>query len=169
MPEETNKHYGARVFQTPGYEQDIGKASDIPEALKAAGKGVKRSMGKPDLSLVPNEFTLLIADNMTNAVNSGKYEKHNWLKGIPYSALVAATRRHLDAFEMGEHHSEDDGVMHLVAAGTCLAFLTTYEVRQSYGELDDRKDAAVNQSLTLDEVLAKFGSRATRERMASTS
>jgi hypothetical protein len=53
-----------------------------------------------------------------------KYSKHNWRHGLEYSRLVAATLRHVTAFNRGEDLDSESGLPHSAHAMCCLMFLT---------------------------------------------
>lgn len=71
--------------------------------------------------------------------------KHNWLKGMPWSEVLASAERHLEAIKAGEDVDPDTGLPHaalLAWNGFCL---TTYLLR-GLGE-DDRVKITDNKPL----------------------
>jgi hypothetical protein len=66
---------------------------------------------------------------------AGKYQPHNWRKGISKSRLIAAALRHLFAYLRGEDNDRESGLSHVAHAMCNLMFLLGLEHRP---ELDDR-------------------------------
>ena len=66
---------------------------------------------------------------------AGKYDKHNWRKGVEWSRLYAAAQRHLNAFARGWETDDETGLSHLLHASCCLMFL--YEMQQNRRDLND--------------------------------
>lgn len=65
-----------------------------------------------------------------------KYADHNWRKGMDWSRLIAAAKRHLLAFEKGEDIDPESGHPHIDHAAACIHFLSEY---QKLGNgIDDR-------------------------------
>ncbi len=56
-----------------------------------------------------------------------KYAAHNWRKGMDWSRLIAAAKRHLSAFERGEELDADSGLPHIDHAAACIHFLSEYQ------------------------------------------
>lgn len=92
--------------------------------------------GKPRLSLVPAEFTESVARVFERAAD-GKYDYWDWLKGRPWSDVIDAAKRHLDAFASGEDADRDTGDSHLAHLGACAAMLLVWTVL--HPEKDDRR------------------------------
>ena len=53
----------------------------------------------------------------------------NWEQGMDWSRVYGALQRHLNAWWGGEHTDPETGKSHLWHANCCMAFLTTYEIR----------------------------------------
>ena len=65
-----------------------------------------------------------------------KYARHNWRNGIKISRLIAASLRHIMAFNDGEDFDSETGLSHLAHAMCCLMFaLWMMEHRP---DMDDR-------------------------------
>lgn len=98
------------------------------------GKAIKFDLGKPQVSLVPQEALLGCARIMTHGAK--KYDAHNWCKGFSFSKLYDAIFRHLISSVLGEDidpDSKEDPLLHIMADAGML-----YEIKRYYPELDDR-------------------------------
>jgi hypothetical protein len=69
--------------------------------------GQKDTTGKARFDLIPPEAMKSLTE--VYALGTGKYDDRNWEKGIPFSAAVAALKRHLNAFELGDMINTADG------------------------------------------------------------
>jgi Domain of unknown function (DUF5664) len=96
--------------------------------------GIKADSLKPDLSLIPTDAIWGTAAALSYGAN--KYARHNFRKGIAYSRLVAATMRHLTAWNEGEELDSESGLSHLDHAMASLAMLKFMSVNKT--EMDDR-------------------------------
>jgi len=90
----------------------------------------KKDKNKPRLGLVPSSLIWAVAEIMTDAVRSGKYEAHNWRKGMPWSTAYDALQRHLTDWNESKTLDKDSGKSHLWHAACELAFLIEYEQRE---------------------------------------
>lgn len=95
---------------------------DIEEA-----RGIKHDQDKPDLSLVPAEFSAEVARGFMYGAN--KYGRYNYLNGMDWTRIIAAIKRHVDAFQEGEDLDPESGVSHLAHASCGLAMLLVYYKR----------------------------------------
>ena len=68
--------------------------------------------------------------------SGGKYEDHNWRKGLQWSRVIGATLRHLFSFMGGEDKDPESGLSHVAHAMCNLMFLSEFE--ETHKELDDR-------------------------------
>lgn len=100
-----------------------------------------------------------------------KYEPHNWLKGMPWSSVIASMKRHIAAFEKGEDYDFDPncpeciagtcvshtGLLHMAqAAWNAMAIVSYYKHRP---EFDDRLHGYLKRpriALDIDDVLASW-------------
>ena len=101
--------------------------------------GIKFDTDKPDLTLVPYEFSAGAAHGL--AFGLRKYERHNYLKGMSHTRLAAAVMRHLSKWASGEDLDPeavamDCQVTHLELACSALAMLMANVGRHPH--LDDR-------------------------------
>lgn len=109
------------------------------EARHPSG-GDKHDNGKLRMDLIPPEAEHALAAVLTHGAK--KYADHNWEKGIAYSRVYGAIRRHLLAW-VEAHQGDDDywdsesGLPHLWHAFCELAFLITYEARGMSEKWDD--------------------------------
>lgn len=99
----------------------------ICHAIDKLNEGTKHDQGKLRMDLIPPEAERALAEVLTYGAN--KYEDRNWEKGIKYSRIYAALRRHLLAWVEGEEIDPESKLSHLSHAFCCLAFLVTYERR----------------------------------------
>ncbi len=90
-------------------------------------EGLKFDGDKPDLSLVPGEFSAEVARGFM--YGASKYGRYNYLNGMDWHRLVAAAKRHVDAFQEGEDSDPESGVSHLAHAACGLAMLIVFQKR----------------------------------------
>ena len=88
--------------------------------------GKKFDDGKVRLDLIPEESLWQIGKVMTHGAS--KYGDHNWRKGMSWSRLYAAARRHMSAMWQGEDFDPESGLLHLAHAGCCVLMLLAYQV-----------------------------------------
>ena len=107
--------------------------------------GGKRFNGeKLRLSLVPRELRDGVAEVMWRSAEEsghGKYEMHNWKKGLHWTETAESAMRHIDSFVHRTHEGDldiDSGLHHLKHAATNIAFLLHFIEKERYKELDDR-------------------------------
>jgi hypothetical protein len=87
----------------------------------------KRDRSKPRLGLVPASLVYAVATIMGDAVKSGKYEAHNWRKGMAWSTAYDSLQRHLQDWNDGLETDKDSGKSPLWHAACDLAFLIEYQ------------------------------------------
>jgi len=109
----------------------------MPKRTTNQSSGKKNDQGKLRYDLVPPAVLEALAGVYT--LGAGKYGDYNWLGGLAWSRVYAATMRHLQAWWSGETHAEDDGQHHLAAAMWGLATLMEYE-RLGFSHMDDRNE-----------------------------
>jgi hypothetical protein len=61
---------------------------------------------------------------------AGKYDDHNWEKGLEFDRLYAACQRHLLAHREGEALDPESGLPHLYHAFCTLGMMVTLAKRQ---------------------------------------
>jgi len=83
--------------------------------------GTKNDSDKPDLSLVPR----VAIEQIAKALMYGerKYHRFNYLKGFNSNRLIAATLRHVLAWQDGEDCDPESGLSHLAHALAGLSML----------------------------------------------
>lgn len=111
-------------------KKDVGY-SELPSSL---GQGKKLDSGKPRMDLLVPEADIEVARVL--GFGASKYDENNWKKGISYSRLHGAVRRHLAAWSMGEDLDPESGLPHLAHARCGLDFLIWMSKHRP--ELDDR-------------------------------
>lgn len=104
------------------------------DAQPAALGGTKHDSEKVPLDLLPIEALEEVAKVL--AFGRDKYDAWNWMKGMTWSRLIAASLRHLFAFMRGENEDKETGLPHLAHLACCSLFLLTYQLK-SLGA-DDR-------------------------------
>lgn len=97
-------------------------------------EGTKHDGEKPRFDLIPTEAEEALAAVLT--FGAQKYEDRNWEKGLKWSRVYGAARRHLNAFWKGDDIDSESGMPHLWHALCCVAFLVTYD--QTRKDFDDR-------------------------------
>ena len=96
--------------------------------------GIKHDGGKTQWHLLPHEAV----EGAVRVLMHGakKYSAFNWAKGMPYTRVLDATQRHLNAIYQGEDKDPDSGLDHVDHAICELVFLKYYMIH-GVGE-DDR-------------------------------
>lgn len=92
------------------------------------GEGVKFDTGKPRWDLLPPDSLNSVAAVLSYGAE--KYAPRNWEKGMAWGRLIAAQKRHLAAFEMGEIIDPESGLPHLAHASCCALMLQALVMRQ---------------------------------------
>ena len=98
--------------------------------------GTKHDSEKNRLDLIPPAATEGIGLVLT--FGAAKYDAYNWTKGIKYSRIIGAIKRHLLAIEKGEDVDPESGLLHADHIACNAAFLQTYQRYDKYKEFDDR-------------------------------
>lgn len=97
----------------------------------------RKNKGKTRYDLIPSH--LLESTANVFEFGSQKYERWNWLKGMPLSELIGCLKRHLAAMERGIDFDDETGESH---AGHMIANLLMWEhYRITMPEMDDRPKA----------------------------
>lgn len=114
-----------------------GYAMDPALRVSETG-GVKASIGKRPLHLLPRDAIEAVADVM--ALGAAKYGDRNWERGLSVSDLVRAADGHLWDWFLRRNDGRDPqfGTSHLAHAACCVLFLLAHELR---GLPDDRPSA----------------------------
>lgn len=100
--------------------------------------GRKDDSGKIRFDLIPEDALWEVARVYT--IGATKYDPWNWTNGIAYSRVVAALRRHLAKFVMGESLDEQDGQHHLASVAWAALALLHYDLnKERYEKFDDRR------------------------------
>lgn len=116
-----------------------GASARIDEAKIASSGGMRYNKQKIRVSWVPREVVEGMAKVlMANAEEyGGKYPRHNWKKGLPWTETAESLLRHLHDFLEGKDVDEEDG-QYLIDKILCNAgFLAYY--RTHCPEMDDRE------------------------------
>lgn len=118
--------YAQPQFTTGQWSPDPPKASS----------GAKYDSQKPDFSLI-DPFA---QEGLAKVLTFGKikYGAYNWLKGIAYSRLIAATERHLNAIKKGEDTDPESGLPHVDHIACNIMFLSRF--MKTNPQMDDRPE-----------------------------
>jgi len=101
--------------------EDTFVLRDDSRTTVSPGGGLKESIGKPPVGLVPAE--LILGAARAFEFGAKKYSAHNWRRGIARAKLYDALQRHLLDYVEGLDHAEDSGLLHLDHAAACLGML----------------------------------------------
>lgn len=97
--------------------------------------GAKKADGEKNrLDLLPVQPLEDIGKVLT--YGAGKYDPHNWRKGMQWSRIYGATLRHLFAWWRGVDIDPETGISHLAHAACNLLFLIEYTYKNK--DMDDR-------------------------------
>lgn len=86
-----------------------------------------------------------------------KYEPNNWLRGMPWTTVLASLKRHLNAFEKGEDFDPETLCYHISHVAWNAMALTSYY--KFCPEFDDRLHVTMPKkriALDIDEVIADW-------------
>ncbi len=109
---------------------------------KVDGKGYKGSMDddrKVPLTLVWPGFIRGVARVLRFGMR--KYSRGNWMRGMSFSEVIDAMKRHIEAIERGEDIDPDSGEPHVDHIGCNAMFLDYYmngPDAAKYKQFDDR-------------------------------
>jgi len=98
--------------------------------------GIKFDQDKAPMDLLPYEALIEISKVL--GYGAKKYKKNNWKGGINYSRLIAASLRHIHAFNSGQTEDPETGINHMAHAACNLMFILYYMQQDKYKEFDDR-------------------------------
>lgn len=119
---------------------DIDEISDMVGEVTRATGNPKDLIGdtKPDLSLVPQAFNLLVSQAMMDGAR--KYGPYNWRdNAVRNRVYIAAAMRHIAQYLDGEDIDPTSGVYHIGHAGACLAIIA--DALKTGNLIDDRPRA----------------------------
>lgn len=108
--------------------------------------GFKNDSEKPRMDLLDGYALTETAKVLTHGAK--KYDDFNWRKGLKYRRLLAATLRHLFAFQQGEDLDEETGLSHLAHALCEIMFLLW--MTKFRPDQDDRWKEKQTESLPID-------------------
>lgn len=95
--------------------------------------GKKSDGGKAPLALIPPEAEF--EEALVWGFGAEKYGAHNFRKGISYTRILSALRRHTNAIIAGEDRDPESGCLHAAHIRCCSAMLIVFSTRP---DLDDR-------------------------------
>lgn len=113
------------ISSSTAYQAEIGKTYSLVSDKEMLFKeGHKDDAEKPDLSLLPREFLEEVAKAFMHGEK--KYGRYNYRNGMDWHRIIAASIRHISAFNEGENTDSESGLNHLGHAGACIAMLVVY-------------------------------------------
>lgn len=115
--------------------------------------GIKHDDGKTQWHLLPLEAVEGAVRVMMHGAK--KYSAYNWANGMPYTRVLDAAMRHINAIYQGEDKDPDSGLDHVDHAICELLFLKYYMIHKK-GE-DDRfkrgqPDPPLNKSINISDI-----------------
>lgn len=118
-------------------------------------EGTKKDHGKIRHDLI----SPTASDELAKVLSFGaqKYEDNNWRKGMKWSRIIGALKRHLNAIERGEDRDPETGLLHSAHVMCNAMFLTDYYT--IYPQGDDRPHKFLSKpkiGLDIDEVLCDW-------------
>jgi hypothetical protein len=81
------------------------------EEIKASKTGLRFNEGKVRWSLV--DYASLEPMIRVLMYGAGKYDDHNWKKGLVHKEVLECLQRHLAALMDGETHDKESGLPHI--------------------------------------------------------
>lgn len=132
-------------------------STEVQQTSDRVSSAIKADLCKAPLSLIPR--SALIEEAHVLAYGAGKYDLHNWRKGMEWSRLCDAILRHVTSFADGEDFDQESGLHHLAHARASCGFLIEY--MESHPELDNRHRRA--GQLKLEDPVEKCKSPSTGE------
>lgn len=111
--------------------------------------GIKHDDGKTQWHLLPLEAVEGAVRVMMHGAK--KYSAYNWANGMPYTRVLDAAMRHINAIYQGEDKDPDSGLDHVDHALCELLFLKYYMIHR-VGE-DDRFKRSLRTAVINDEKL----------------
>lgn len=97
--------------------------------------GTKFDKDKLPLDLLPETALEEVAKVLE--FGAKKYQRYNWAKGIVFSRLYAAARRHLSAWQQGQDLDPETGISHVAHAAANMLFILHF-IKTNQKQLDDR-------------------------------
>ena len=110
--------------------------AEYPDPSLKESDGTKLDGDKLRLDLIDPVFEAYTA--MALGFGAVKYGDGNWLKGIQWSRIYGALRRHLRSWYEGEEIDMESNNPHLAHAAAMLMMLCRYSSDPNYNHLDDR-------------------------------
>lgn len=111
--------------------------------------GKKDDSEKPKVDYIPVEFTIGTAKALTFGGN--KYGAHNFRKGINYTRLLAAAKRHIDLELANIENDRDSNLEHWTHAAASLAMYAFMKYHRK--DFDDRFQYTEEEKKTLEELM----------------
>jgi hypothetical protein len=120
------------IYKRPELAAPYGKQNKVSRP-KADGGGLRFSLGKCKIDLVPPEWVWALAMVLTRGAI--KYAVRNWERGMKWSEVVGPMFRHAFKFICGERYDSETGCHHMAMVAWNALVLMTYDIRE-VGEND---------------------------------
>lgn len=108
-------------------DEKSGSIEAIGERVKAQTGGTKHDIGKPRMDLLPFEAIEEVAKVL--GFGAARYSPWNWYAGFDYGRLIAASLRHISAFQQGQDNDPESNLSHIAHATANLLFLITLQMK----------------------------------------
>lgn len=115
------------IREFPLNENNAPSTDAEHEELEEMLEGKKFDQGKPDYSLIPALAEREVVKVLT--MGKEKYGAYNWMKGMDFSRLEGALRRHLSEHKLGNDIDDESGLDHLAHVIVNAMFLLEYKLR----------------------------------------
>ena len=99
-------------------------------------KGEHKDAGKDRLDLLPREGLRAASRALAHGISTGKYEAHNYVRGLLWMALVGSILRHVFRWVWDGRPDEESGLSDLDHAAADVLMLA--EIVARHPDLDDR-------------------------------
>ena len=122
------------LSESPASKYFAETATPLKQSERTSEGGKKNDSEKVRLELISPRATFELGKVLT--FGARKYAAHNWRKGIAWSRIIGAIKRHVESFNAGEDNDPETGLSHIAHAMCECMFLLEY--LQTHPELDDR-------------------------------
>lgn len=110
--------------------------------IEPLDEGSKNDSAKERYELLPADALLEVVKVYTFGAN--KYDDRNWEKGIRYSRIIGAIKRHIAKYELGQTQDYESSLHHLAhAAFGCLSLIAFDKrgMRETFNDLPQLPNA----------------------------
>lgn len=100
------------------------------------GHGARTNTGKPKLSMLREAPDACIGITRVLEFGEKKYDRANWLKGLPYTEIIDSMDRHTLEIMKGNNIDEESGLPHADHLACNALFLS--QMMATRPDMDDR-------------------------------